>query len=129
MDDKFWHAVEIAMPSAWLMVALPDPTYAVVLAAGTIAGILILAFKHFVARADDFLRGGAMQEWRAVVSAVVKYLILLAFRAAAMVAAITSEIAARLAARRPEPPPQGPRHLPTPALSPRLIPVPVLRRA
>jgi len=129
MEERFWHAVNVAMPSAWLMVALPDPTYAVVLAAGVVVGVMLLAFRNLVGRADDFLRCGAMQEWRAVVSAVVKYLILLAFRVAAMIAAITSEIAARLAARRPEPPPQGPRHLPTPALSPRLIPVPVLRRA
>jgi hypothetical protein len=128
MDDKFWHAAHVTMPTAWLMAALPDPTYAVVLAAGVVVGVMILSLRNLVGRADDFL-AGEVRIWRAVVSAVVKYLILLAFRAAAMVAQIAADIASRIAARRPEPPPQGPRNLPTPALSPRLVPVPAAASA
>jgi hypothetical protein len=67
--------------------------------------------------------------WRAVVSAAVKYMILLAVRAAAMIAATIAARYAQLAARRLPPPPAAPRHLPSLALSPRLIPVPVLGRA
>jgi len=129
MDERFWHAVNVAMPSAWLTALLPDPTFLVVLAAGTALGVMLLAFQNLVGRVDDFLEAGAVRTWRAVVSAVVKTLILLAFRAAAMIAAVMTDIAARLAARRPVPRPPAPRHLPALTLTPRLIPVPVLGRA
>ena len=129
MDEKFWHAPNVVIPAAWLTALLPDLTYMVVLLAGMVAGVMLLAFKHYAGRGDDFLRAGAIQAWRAVVSAVVKYLILLAFRVAAMLAAIITTRAARLAARRPAPPPAAPRHLPSFVLTPRLIPVPVLGRA
>jgi len=128
MNERFWHAVNVAMPSAWLTALLPDPTYHLVALAGVVVGVMLLSFWNLVGRADDFLRCGAIRAWRAVVLAVAKFLISLEVRVAAMVARIAADIAAHLAARRPEPPP-APRNLPSVTLVSRLVPIPVLGRA
>jgi hypothetical protein len=129
MDDKFWNAMHVTMPSAWMTALLPDPTYAVVLAAGAVLGVILLSLRNLVGRVDDFLEAGAVRTWRAAVSVVVKYLILLEVRAAAMVATRAQSLAALLAARRPSPPPAAPRNLPSVVLSPRFSPTPLVRRA
>jgi hypothetical protein len=129
MDDRFWHTVEIAMPSAWMTALLPDPSYAVVLAAGAVLGVILLSLRNLVGRVDDFLEAGAVRTWRAVVSALAKCLILQAIRVAAMIAAIITTRAAQLAARRLPPPPAAPRNLPSAVLTPRFSPTSFVRRA
>jgi hypothetical protein len=129
MDDKFWFAGHVVMPAAWLMAALPDPTYHLVALAGVILGVVLLTLGHYAGRADDFLRAGMLSAWRVVVSSLARYLISRAVRAAAMIAAIITTRAARLADRRLPPPPAAPRHLPDPVLTPRFSPTPLARRA
>jgi hypothetical protein len=129
MDEKFWHAANVAMPAAWLTAFLPDPTYHLVALSGVILGVGLLALGHDAGRVDDFLQPAMLSAWRSVVLSVAKHLISLEVRAAAMIAAITESLAAQLAARRPEPPAAAPRHLPTPALTPRFLQIPRVRLA